>query len=303
MRRVLLAAATLSLTVTPAVAQMVPELPFESVPNPLSLPDDVHFGEIAGLAVNSHGHLFVFSRGNSVGPSYMARASQLLEFDANGKFMREIGKNLYAWSYAHAVRIDPQDNIWIVDKGSNVILRMNPEGRVNWVFGRVQEASHFTGPPDYAATLANHLERAGVDLEVPENNSPRNPLPVHRDNAFNQPTDVAWDSQGNSYFSDGYINSRVAKVNARGEWVASWGSLGSGPGQFDTPHGIAVSPDDEVFVADRGNRRIQVFDTDTFASSPSTCRSTPRAAGSRTAATIPTVRRALRRPGLLTPYV
>ncbi len=262
MRRVLLAAATLGLTVTPALAQMVPELPFESVPNPLSLPDDVHFGEIAGLAVNSHGHLFVFSRGNSVGPSYMARASQLLEFDANGKFMREIGKNLYAWSYAHAVRIDPQDNIWIVDKGSDVILRMNPEGRVNWVFGRVQEASHFTGPPDYAATLANHLERAGMDLEVPENNSPRNPLPVHRDNAFNQPTDVAWDSQGNSYFSDGYINSRVAKVNARGEWVASWGSLGSGPGQFDTPHGIAVSPDDEVFVADRGNRRIQVFDTD-----------------------------------------
>ena len=85
-------------------------------------------------------------------------------------------------------------------------------------------------------------------------------MPIHRDNAFNQPTDVAWDSQGNSYFSDGYVNSRVGKANARGEWVASWGSLGSGPGQFDTPHGIAVGPKDEVFVADRGNRRIQVFD-------------------------------------------
>ena len=71
---------------------------------------------------------------------------------------------------------------------------------------------------------------------------------------------MAWDSQGNSYFSDGYVNSRVGKANARGEWVASWGSLGSGPGQFDTPHGIAVGPKDEVFVADRGNRRIQVFD-------------------------------------------
>lgn len=69
MRRVLIAAVTLSLPVTPALAQMVPELPFESVPNPLSLPDDIHFGEIAGLAVNSYGHLFVFSRGNSVGPS------------------------------------------------------------------------------------------------------------------------------------------------------------------------------------------------------------------------------------------
>ena len=87
-------------------------------------------------------------------------------------------------------------------------------------------------------------------------------MPVHRDNVFNQPTDVAWDSKGNAYFSDGYVNSRVGKVNARGEWVASWGSLGNGPGQFDTPHGIAVSPNDEVFVADRGNRRIQVFDAE-----------------------------------------
>ena len=262
MQRVLLAAVTLVLTAAPSLAQRVPELPFESVPNPLHLPDDIHFGEIAGVAVNSHGHVFVFSRGNSLGPSYMARASQLLEFDANGRFVRELGRNLSAWAYAHAVRIDPEDNIWIVDKGSDLILKFNPQGRVEWVFGRVQEASHFTGPPDYAATLAEHLERAGVHVEIPEDNSARFPIPVHRDNVFNQPTDVAWDSDGNSYFTDGYINSRVGKANARGEWVASWGSLGTGPGQFDTPHGIAVSPQDEIFVADRGNRRIQVFDTD-----------------------------------------
>ena len=99
-------------------------------------------------------------------------------------------------------------------------------------------------------------------MTIPENNNPRNPVPVHRDNVFNQPTDVAWDSKGNSYFSDGYVNSRVGKANAKGEWVASWGSLGNGQGQFDTPHGIAVSPKDEVYVADRGNRRIQVFDTE-----------------------------------------
>jgi streptogramin lyase len=262
MKRAVLSAIVIGLLTTNAMAQNVPELPFESIPNPLNMPDDIHFGEIAGVAVNSHGHVFVFSRGNSVGPAYMAKAAQLLEFDAEGNYVREIGKNLFAWSYAHAVRIDADDNIWTVDKGSDTIIKFNPQGRVEWVFGRPQESSHFTGPPDYAATLAGHLERAGVHMEVPENNNARNPVPVHQDNRFNQPTDVAWDSQGNSYFSDGYVNSRVGKANARGEWVASWGSLGTGPGQFDTPHGIAVSPDDEVYVADRGNRRIQVFDTD-----------------------------------------
>ena len=262
MKRLLLAAAILGLTMPVAFAQSVPELPFESVPNPLKLPNDIHFGEIAGVAVNSVGHVFVFSRGNSVGPSYMATASQLLEFDAMGNFVREIGKNLNAWSYAHAVRVDPQDNIWVVDKGSNMILRFTPEGHVDRVFGRKGEASHLIVPPDYETVMARLLKRAGVGVTIPEHNNPRWPLPVHQDNAFNQPTDVAWDSNGNSYFSDGYINSRVGKVNARGEWVASWGSLGSGPGQFDTPHGIAVSPDDEIYVADRGNRRVQVFDPD-----------------------------------------
>ena len=243
------------------LAQSVPQLPFQSVPDPLTLPDDVHFGEVAGVAVNSKGHIFVFSRGNSTGPAYMATAAQLLEFDANGKFIREIGKNMYAWSYAHAVKIDKDDNIWVVDKGSDMILKLNPQGRVVWVFGRKGEASHYQMPPDTAATLSGLLARAGVAVTPPANNNPRNPVPQHRDGYFNQPTDVAWDSQGNSYFSDGYINSRVAKANNRGEWVASWGSLGNGPGQFDTPHGIAVGPRDEVFVADRGNRRIQVFDT------------------------------------------
>src|SRR6186997_2149542 len=262
MKRLLLAVSFAAWFMAPVATQtpLVPELPFESVPDPLTLPPDVHFGEIAGVAVNSKGHVFVFSSGNVSGPAYMTQAAQLLEFDPKGKFVREVGKNNFALAYAHAVRIDKQDNIWIVDKGSNMILKMNPQGRVVWVFGRRGESSHLDVPPDYASQLSGILERAGVAITRPQNNNPRNPLPVHRDNVFNQPTDVAWDSQGNSYFSDGYVNSRVAKVNAKGEWVASWGSLGSGPGQFDTPHGIAVGPKDEVFVADRGNRRVQVFD-------------------------------------------
>src|SRR5258708_22026269 len=85
-------------------AQTVPEIPFDSTPDPVKLPKDMYLGETAGIAVNSQGHVFVFTRANTTGPAYGAAAAQLLEFDATGKFVREIGKNLYAWSYAHAVR-------------------------------------------------------------------------------------------------------------------------------------------------------------------------------------------------------
>ncbi|MGE3956183.1 MAG: peptidyl-alpha-hydroxyglycine alpha-amidating lyase family protein [Vicinamibacterales bacterium] len=262
MKRLLFSCLAVGLLAAPVAAQSVPELPFEPVKDFFKMPNDVHFGEIGGVAVNSQGHIFVFHRGNVTGAAYMAQAAQVLEFDKDGKYLREIGKNNFALAYAHAVRIDKQDNIWIVDKGSNMIVKFNPQGRAEWMFGRRGESSHFDAPPDYASQLSGVLKRAGVDVKTPENNNPRNPIPVHRDNVFNQPTDVAWDSKGNSYFSDGYVNSRVGKANAKGEWVGSWGSLGNGPGQFDTPHGIAVSPKDEVYVADRGNRRIQVFDTE-----------------------------------------
>ena len=83
----------------------------------------------------------MFSRGGTSGPAYGAAAAQLLEFDADGKFVREIGRNLYAWSFAHAVRIDKEDNIWAVDKGSDMVINFNPDGRVMMVFGRKKEAS------------------------------------------------------------------------------------------------------------------------------------------------------------------
>jgi len=96
----------------------VPEIPYRSVADFLKLPPDLYFGEVAGVAVNSKGHIFVFSRGNTTGPAYGASAAQLLEFAADGKFLREIGHNLYAWSYAHSVKIDPHDGNCFWDRVS-----------------------------------------------------------------------------------------------------------------------------------------------------------------------------------------
>jgi hypothetical protein len=216
----------------------VPQIAYDSVPNFLKLPPDLYLGEVAGVAVNSKGHVFVFSRGNTNGPAYGAAAAQLLEFDANGRYLREIGKNLYAWSYAHAVRIDANDNIWAVDKGSDMIVKFNPQGRVAMVFGRKKEASD---------------ENDGPWTHV---NPPRPAV----DGQFRQPTDVAWDPQGDIFISDGYINSRVAKYDKNGDWVKQWGKPGKNSGEFNTPHSIAADAQGNIYVADRGNARIQVFD-------------------------------------------
>src|SRR5436190_22445874 len=157
--------------------QPVPNIAFESVPNPLQLPPNLYLGEASGVSVNSKGHIFVLSRGNTSGPAYAAAATQLLEFDAKGKFVREIGKNLYAWSFGHTVKVDPKDNIWVTDKGSDMVIKFDPEGRVVMVFGRKQEAS---------------------DEDTAPLKHPKPPLPpdVGR---FRQVTDVTWDPAGNTY--------------------------------------------------------------------------------------------------------
>jgi DNA-binding beta-propeller fold protein YncE len=228
------------LAVAPAFAQEAPpEIPFDSTPNFFKLPPDLFLGEASGVAVNSKGHIFIFSRGNTTGPAYGATAAQILEFGPDGKYLREMGHNLYAWSYAHAIRVDKDDNLWAIDKGSDMVIKFTPEGRVAMVFGRKKEASDEAGPWTRV-------------------NPPRPAV----DGQFRQPTDVTWDPEGNIFISDGYINSRVAKFDKNGDWVKQWGGPGTKQGELNTPHSIASDAKGNIYVADRGNRRIQVFDHD-----------------------------------------
>jgi hypothetical protein len=230
----------LALSVSAFAFAQPPEIPYQAVPDFLKLPPDMYLGEVAGVAVNSKRHVFVFSRGSTTGPAYGAAAAQLLEFDQDGKYLREIGKNLYAWSFAHAVRVDKDDNIWAIDKGSDMIIKFNPQAAVEMVFGRKKEAADENDAP------WTHVKppRPAVDGQ------------------FRQPTDVTWDPAGNIFISDGYVNSRIAKFDKNGDWVKQWGRAGSEPGEFNTPHSIASDAAGNIYVADRGNRRIQVFDSD-----------------------------------------
>jgi hypothetical protein len=212
---------------TKAKAQNVPEIPFQSAPDFLKLPPDVYLGEGIGVATNSKGHVFVYTR---------ASDTRLYEFDEKGVYVREIAPGLYGFEFAHAVRVDAQDNIWVVDEGSNMVIKFNPEGRVTMVIGHRPEAS-------------NNL--------VP---TPVGPPPPAQPYLLARPTDVAWDAAGNIFISDGYINSRVVKYDRNGRFVRSVGTRGSEPGQLNTPHTIATVANGNVYVGDRGNARVQVFD-------------------------------------------
>jgi hypothetical protein len=207
-------------------------------------------GQTVGVAVNSEGHLFVYSRTNPQGIARGGKAAMLWEFDQHYRFVKEWGPNNYAESFAHAVRVDAHDDVWIVDEGSGMIVKFNPQGlAVEWL-GRPPEAI------DYLQTYLEHFGRRYMDLAG-------RPLhPKGRVGEFNRPTDVTWDSQGNIFVSDGYGNSRIVKISPGGHWLKEVGTWGAGRDQFRTPHSIAADNQNNFYVADRGNRRIQVYDDD-----------------------------------------
>ena len=234
----------ISLAFVPAIAQQIdnsdaPEIPFVSVPNYLKYSPEMNLGETLAVAENSKGHLLVLNHPGSAttGPLFGNATTQLLEFDDRGHFVREIGQGIYGFGYSHSARYDKYDNLWIVDKGTNAVTKINPAGYVTLNLGRRPEG-----------------------YEPPHHVLPKDK--VHVDSLFDGPTDVGWDQDDNIYVSDGYVNSRVAKFDKHGNWIKTWGTHGTDPGQFRLPHNMGVDREGFVYVADRENRRIQKFDSD-----------------------------------------
>ena len=260
----------------------VPEIQFDSAPDLLKFPENIHLGEAAGVATNSKGDVFVYTRtGNPTLTLGTARAvshggSRLLQFDRSGKFIREIGQGAYGLLQAQQVRVDRQDNVWIVDQMSTQVIKFDPNGRVQMILSRKPEAMRVPSLPlDTPATglpvvqappAAPAAPAAGRGAAPPAGGGEASggPLPGAgvAGESFNRPTDVAWDAAGNIYVADGYGNARIAKYEPGGKYIKSWGSRGRGPGQFNIVHGIAIDAQGNVYAADEGNRRIQVFDSD-----------------------------------------
>ena len=247
------------------------DIPFDSVPNFLKLPANLHLGEVAGVATNSKGQVYVYTRTGTTtatlgGSRVLVHSgSRLFQFDQNGAYVREMGVGIYGFLFAHVVRVDPQDNIWVVDEMANQIIKFDPSGKVLMVLGRKPEALNIRNYEPPAGAAAG---RAGGAAPAGEGGgrggaAPAPPPPQGvgiPGDTFNRPTDVAWDQQGNIFISDGYGNSRVAKYDKNGVYVKAWGSRGAGIGQFNTVHSIAVDAQGNVYAGDRGNSRIQVFD-------------------------------------------
>ena len=191
----------------------VPDLGYRLVPDAIAAPPEGNFFEASGAAFGPQGHLYLFQR----------RSPMLLEYDAQGKFLRSLADGVF--DHPHGLRVDPQGNLWATDDGTHFVVKLSAEGRVLLVLGRRNNASE-------------------------------------SDWTFNSPTDVAFGPNGEIFVSDGYGNSRVVKFDAHGRFLKAWGKYGAGPGEFNLPHSIVVDARGRVYVGDRENMRIQVFDLD-----------------------------------------
>ena len=271
----LLVAAAAAAVGASLVAQSVPEINYDANADIISLPS---YGEVAGVATNSRGHVFVYARtGHAVATlgderTFYHGGSRLFQFDQTGKFVKEIGQGVYAVNFAQQVRVDPQDNIWIVDAGSNQVVKFDADGRFQLVLGRKPENIPLRPGPGVSATAADAAFRrrraaarrrpAAAAVVAAVAAAPGGPPDAGiNGDSFNRPSDVTWDRAGNIYVADGFgTNNRIAKFNKDGDFLKTWGHTGSGQGQFNGIRGIASDAAGNIYVADAGNKRIQVFD-------------------------------------------
>jgi DNA-binding beta-propeller fold protein YncE len=205
-----------------------PELKFRLVPDFFKIPSDMIMAEAVGVAINSKGHIFILNRGNH----------PMLEFDQEGNFIGSFGEGSPLFRVPHSIRFDTHDNLWYVAAGDNLVVKFDPKRRVEQALGRREG--------DMGWVYMTH----GIERAIPPPSS------------FYQPTDTVVGPDGSTYVTDGYGNSRVAKFTAEGNLVKYWGDRGTKPGQFNTPHNIVMDANQNLYVADRQNSRVQVFDTD-----------------------------------------
>jgi hypothetical protein len=281
----------------------VSDITFESNADLLKTPNDVFVGEVGGVGANSKGQIFVYTRTGhpyaTLGDNrtFSRGGSRLFVFDQNGKFVRELGQDVYGFNAAIGLRVDPQDNVWTIDEGANQVVKFDPEGRVALVLGRKPEAISVRpaapggpggapggggpgaapgrgapgggapgagapgggapaagAPGGGAAAAAPGAAAGGAQERAPAGSGTPG-------SSFSRPTDVTWDRAGNIYIADGIgANNRIAKFDKDGRFLKHWGSTGKGPGQFAGIKALAIDAQGNIYAADHGNKRIQVFD-------------------------------------------
>jgi DNA-binding beta-propeller fold protein YncE len=187
----------------------------------LTLPDGFAFSRVSSVVITDDGHLIILHRGED----------PLLEFDANGNFVRAFGPR-DTWTFAHGLRLDPEGNIWVTDIGTHTVVKMDRAGNTLLTLGTAGQNGLWD-------------ERAGVQL-------------------FDQPNDVAFDSHGNFYIAQGHVRGepRILKFDADANFISMWGTRGSGDGELAVAHAIEIDASDRLYVADRENMRVVIYDTE-----------------------------------------